>query len=93
MKFADRGVVDKTLVRIIRGNVREPDQLVGDVYALATGRHLVLHVKQEALAFVPEMLHVTGLGVLSHHPSVNIVFAPMSILGLSIHPAGRHPSK
>lgn len=36
MKFADRGVVDKTLMAIIRGNVREPDQLVGDVYALAT---------------------------------------------------------
>ena len=36
MRFADRGTVDKTLVRIIRGNVREPDQLVGDVYALAT---------------------------------------------------------
>lgn len=36
MKFADKGVVDETLVRIIRGNVREPDQLIGDIYALAT---------------------------------------------------------
>ncbi|MGB1156506.1 MAG: hydantoinase B/oxoprolinase family protein [Alphaproteobacteria bacterium] len=36
MRFADKGVVDQTLMRIIRGNVREPDQLVGDVYALAT---------------------------------------------------------
>ena len=36
MKFADRGIVNKTLVNIIRGNVREPDQLVGDIYALAT---------------------------------------------------------
>ena len=36
MKFIDQGEVDKTLVSIIRGNVREPDQLVGDVYALAT---------------------------------------------------------
>jgi len=36
MKFADAGTVDETLVRIIRGNVREPDQLIGDVYALAT---------------------------------------------------------
>ena len=35
MKFADRGDVDQTLLKIIRGNVREPDQLVGDVYALA----------------------------------------------------------
>ena len=36
MKFIEKGAVDKTLVRIIRGNVREPDQLVGDIYALAT---------------------------------------------------------
>lgn len=36
MKFAEKGVVDATLVRIIRGNVREPDQLIGDIYALAT---------------------------------------------------------
>lgn len=36
MKFAERGTVDKSLVKIIRGNVREPDQLVGDIYALAT---------------------------------------------------------
>ena len=36
MKFADAGTVDETLVRIIRGNVREPDQLIGDIYALTT---------------------------------------------------------
>ncbi len=36
MKFAERGEVDKTLVAIVRGNVREPDQLIGDMYALAT---------------------------------------------------------
>ncbi len=36
MKFAVGGDVDETLVRIIRGNVREPDQLIGDIYALAT---------------------------------------------------------
>ena len=36
MKFADKGDVDETLIRIIRGNVREPDQLIGDIYALAT---------------------------------------------------------
>jgi len=35
MKFADRGTVDQTLLALIRGNVREPDQLVGDIYALA----------------------------------------------------------
>lgn len=36
MKFADQGTVDRSLVHIIRGNVREPDQLIGDIYALAT---------------------------------------------------------
>ena len=36
MRFADKGSVDETLMRIVRGNVREPDQLVGDLYALAT---------------------------------------------------------
>jgi len=33
---AERGEVDKTLIGIVRGNVREPDQLIGDMYALAT---------------------------------------------------------
>ena len=36
MKFAERGSVDQTLIHIVRGNVREPDQLIGDMYALAT---------------------------------------------------------
>jgi len=36
MKFAERGEVDNTLITIVRGNVREPDQLVGDIYALVT---------------------------------------------------------
>ena len=36
MKFAEKGTVDQTLVRIIRSNVREPDQLIGDIYALAS---------------------------------------------------------
>ena len=36
MKLAEKGEVDKTLINIVRGNVREPDQLVGDIYALAT---------------------------------------------------------
>ena len=36
MRFADRGTVDQTLLRIVRSNVREPDQLVGDLYALAS---------------------------------------------------------
>ena len=51
MKFAERGQVDKTLVRIVRGNVREPDQLIGDIYALATcneiGHRRLIDMMQE----------------------------------------------
>lgn len=36
MKLMNRGELDQTLIRIVRGNVREPDQLVGDIHALAT---------------------------------------------------------
>ena len=35
MKFAERGVVNKDLIRILRANVREPNQVVGDFYSLA----------------------------------------------------------
>ncbi|MFY0646974.1 hydantoinase B/oxoprolinase family protein [Sulfitobacter geojensis] len=51
MKFADAGEVDQTLVRIIRGNVREPDQLIGDIYALTTcneiGHRRLIDMMQE----------------------------------------------
>jgi N-methylhydantoinase B len=36
MKFARKGEVDQTLVHLVRGNVREPDQVIGDFHALAT---------------------------------------------------------
>lgn len=35
MKFAERGVVNRDLVKLIRANVREPNQVVGDFYSLA----------------------------------------------------------
>ena len=35
MRFADRGAVNMDLVNIVRANVREADQVVGDIYALA----------------------------------------------------------
>ncbi|MEP6017584.1 MAG: hydantoinase B/oxoprolinase family protein [Paracoccaceae bacterium] len=35
MKFAERGVVAQDLIRIVRANVRQPDQMVGDMYSLA----------------------------------------------------------
>jgi len=36
MKFAERGQVNQPFVHLVRGNVREPDQVVGDMFALAT---------------------------------------------------------
>jgi N-methylhydantoinase B len=36
IKLAERGTVNDTLITIVRTNVREPDQVVGDIYALAT---------------------------------------------------------
>ena len=35
MKLANKGCFDGTLQTIIRANVREPDQLIGDIYALS----------------------------------------------------------
>ncbi|MDF2620511.1 MAG: 5-oxoprolinase [Xanthobacteraceae bacterium] len=35
MKFAERGTVNRDLIRILRSNVREPNQVVGDFYSLA----------------------------------------------------------
>ncbi|WP_299774969.1 hydantoinase B/oxoprolinase family protein [uncultured Tateyamaria sp.] len=35
MKFAERSQVSKDLLRLIRANVRTPDQTVGDIYSLA----------------------------------------------------------
>jgi N-methylhydantoinase B len=60
MKFAARGEVDDTLVRIVRGNVREPDQLIGDMYALAScneigHRRLVEMMNEFALSDLKEI--------------------------------------
>ena len=46
MRFAREGKVDQTLIEIVEGNVREPVQVVGDLYSLAAcndvgGRRLV----------------------------------------------------
>ncbi|WP_323765738.1 hydantoinase B/oxoprolinase family protein [Marinovum sp.] len=35
MKFAERGEVARALIGLVRANVREPDQVVGDLYSLA----------------------------------------------------------
>ena len=57
MKFADRGTVDQTLVKMLRGNVREPDQLIGDIYALATCNE----IGQRRLAEMMAEFHLTDI--------------------------------
>lgn len=51
MKFADKGAVNQMLVAMVRANVREPDQVVGDIYALATcneiGHNRLIEMMQE----------------------------------------------
>lgn len=35
MKFAERGVVNLSMINVIKNNVREADQVIGDLYSLA----------------------------------------------------------
>lgn len=51
MKFAERGTVNRDLVRILKANVREPNQVVGDFYSLAAcndvGHRRLVQMMQE----------------------------------------------
>ncbi len=51
MKFAERGEVDRNLINIIRHNVREADQVIGDLYSLAacneTGHRRLMDMMEE----------------------------------------------
>ncbi len=51
MKFAERGEVDQRLIHIIRNNVREADQVIGDLYSLSscndTGHHRLMDMMDE----------------------------------------------
>lgn len=54
MKWADRGRLNRDLVEIVRNNVREPDQVIGDMHGLAacneTGRRRLLDMLDEFAA-------------------------------------------
>ena len=51
MKWADRGRLNRDLIEIVRSNVREPDQVIGDIHGLAasneTGRRRLLDMLGE----------------------------------------------
>jgi N-methylhydantoinase B len=60
MKFAERGKVNLDLVRILRANVREPNQVVGDFYSLAACnevgyRRLVEMMREIALSSLDDL--------------------------------------
>jgi N-methylhydantoinase B len=60
MKFAEKGKVNLELVRILRANVREPNQVVGDFYSLAAcnevgHRRLVAMMKEIGLSSLEDL--------------------------------------
>lgn len=67
MKFFDRGTVDKTLLSIVRNNVRESDKVIGDFYALAacneTGHRRLIDMLTEFN--LPDLAHL-GAFILKH---------------------------
>ncbi|MFQ1700170.1 hydantoinase B/oxoprolinase family protein [Loktanella agnita] len=68
MKFADQGQVDHTLIQIIRGNVREPDQVIGDIYALATCNDIGQRRLAEMMAEF-DLTDLSGIGDYILHNS------------------------
>jgi len=81
MKWADRGELNRDLVNIIRTNVREEDQVVGDVHGLAasneTGRRRLVEMLDEfdmtdidALSeFIFDRTRAATLGALGSVPN------------------------
>ncbi len=67
MKLFERGQVDKPFIHLLRTNVREPDQLIGDLYALATcneiGQQRLIAMLQE---FKLSNLEQIAKFILSH---------------------------
>jgi N-methylhydantoinase B len=81
MKFVEKGKINKTLLQIIRSNVREPDQLVGDLFALVTcneigHRRLLDMMKEFQIAdltsisqFILKKSHMATLEKISQLPN------------------------
>jgi len=63
MHFARQGVVDETLIDIVRANVREPVQVIGDLYSLATCNE----VGSRRLIEMMDEFAINDLGQLGSH--------------------------
>ena len=72
--------MDETLVRIIRGNVREPDQLIGDIYALATcneiGHRRLIDMMQEFDCVTLTALRISSSTIPARHAGTDRRPAP-----------------
>ena len=81
MRWAERGRLNRDLVEIVRCNVREPDQVIGDIHGLAasneTGRRRLLDMLaefdladlEELAAFVFDRTRRATLGALARVPN------------------------
>jgi N-methylhydantoinase B len=63
MRFADAGRIDETLIELIRVNVREPVQVVGDLYSLATCNE----IGSRRLMEMMDEFAIDDLDRLGHH--------------------------
>lgn len=78
MKWAERGELNHDLVNIVRNNVREQDQVLGDIHGLAasneTGRRRLLEMLDEfdladldeLAAFIFDRTHNATMAALAH---------------------------
>lgn len=61
MKFIRAGETDETLVKMIRYNVRTPDQTIGDIWALV-GANELMAKRLLSLMEDYELVHINGFG-------------------------------
>lgn len=63
MRFASAGKIDETLIEIVRANVREPVQVIGDLYSLATCNE----IGSRRLVSMMDEFGIADLGRLGRH--------------------------
>ncbi|QQK77945.1 hydantoinase B/oxoprolinase family protein [Salicibibacter cibarius] len=65
MKFYEEGVIDETLVALLRANVRAPDQVLGDLRAQVVAQEVAIARLRETLAeFGLEDLEAVGAKIM-----------------------------
>lgn len=78
MKFVESKVINQTLVKILRANVREPDQLIGDIHALATCNE----IGYRRLSAMMSEFRISNLSALSEFIFSNSLAATLKNINL-----------